>query len=181
MLLAIGNYSQAQYNSPNAGVLWGISVGGAHGNNFGNDRWGMQYRAHIQFELIPSILAIQPGLGHASLWAPGIYSAQTGIADVRLLVTPFTLQNLQPYAYGGVAISKCLNIGGTDYLPMLPFGMGFQMMISRGTFLDLTGGFNLSISDDLDGRTRSIANLNPITNERQDGFYGFTAGLSFGF
>jgi hypothetical protein len=179
LLFAIGNQSQAQFN--NAGVLWGLSAGAAHGNNFNDDRWGMQYRVHIQFEVIPSILAIQPGLGYASLWAPGIYSAQTGIADVRFLVTPFTLQNLHPYAYAGAAISKCLNIGGTDYLPMVPLGLGVRTMISRGTYLDLTGGFNLSLSDDLDGRTRSLANVNPITNERQDGFYGFTVGLSFAF
>lgn len=179
ILFAMGNQSSAQYN--NTGVLWGISAGAARGSNFGDDRWGMQYRAFLQFDVVPSILAIQPGLGYASLWTPGVYSAETGIADARLLITPFTMQNLHPYAYGGVAVSKCLNNSGTDYLPMVNVGLGIQTMISRGSFIDLSAGFNLSLSDDLDGRTRSLANLNQITNERQDGFYGFTVGLAFAF
>lgn len=179
LLLAVGNYSQAQFRS--ADVIWGITAGASHGSNASADRWGMQYRAFIQFEVIPSILAIQPGLGYASLWAPNKYSVETGIIDARLLVTPFTLQNLHPYAYGGAAVTKCLNISGTDYLPMVNLGLGVQTMISRGSFIDLTAGFNLSLSDDLDGRTRSLTNLNQITNERQDGFYGFTVGLAFAF
>lgn len=179
LLLVAGTPGFAQYKSD--AVLWGLTAGGAHGNNFGGDRWGMQYRGFIQVDLLPSIIAGQAGLGYAAIWAPGIYSAETGILDVRILVTPFTLQNMYPYVYGGVAISKCLSTSGSDYLPMIPFGVGIQAMLSPGTVLDLTGGFNLSLSDDLDGRTRSLASLNPITNQRQDGFYGFTVGLAFSF
>jgi hypothetical protein len=179
VLFVAGHTVQAQYK--NEPFSWGLSAGAVQGNNFSSDRWGMQYRAFVQFEVLPSILTGQAGLGLATLWAPGIYSAQTGIADVRLLVTPFTMQNMHPYMYVGAAVSKCLNVSGTDYLPMFPFGLGIQTMLTRGTLLDLSAGFNLSLSDDLDGRTRSLANLNPVTNQRQDGFYGFTVGLVFAF
>lgn len=179
LILAVGQSVQAQYR--NEGVSWGITAGAARGNNFNDDRWGMQYRGFIQIDMVPSILAVQGGLGYAELWAPGIYTASTGIIDVRLLVTPFTFPNMLPYAYAGVAASKCLNISGTDYLPMVPFGAGIQTMLTRGTMLDLAAGFNYSLSDDLDGRTRTLAGLNPVTNQRQDGFYGFTIGLMFAF
>lgn len=179
LIFAAGQSVQAQYR--NEGVSWGITAGAARGNNFGDDRWGMQYRGFIQVDMVPSVLALQGGLGYAELWAPGIYSASTGIIDLRLMVTPFTFQNMLPYAYGGVAASKCLNVSGSDYLPMIPFGAGLQTMLSRGTMLDLAAGFNYSLSDDLDGRTRTLAGLNPVTNQRQDGFYGFTVGLMFAF
>ena len=61
---------------------------------------------------------------------------------------------------------------------MIPFGAGIQTAISRGILLNIDGGYNLSLSDDFDGRDRTTG-VNVITNEKQDGFYGFTIGLAF--
>ena len=125
------------------------------------------------------ILVGQVGLGYVGLEAPGVYTAETGIVDLRLLLSPFTLSNLNPYLYGGLAVSKCLNVSGSDLLPMIPFGVGVQTIVSRGIMLDINGGYNLSLSDKLDGRDRSANTLNVLTNQKQDGFYGFTMGLAF--
>lgn len=45
--------------------------------------------------------------------------------------------------------------------------------------LDINGGYNLSLSDKLDGRVRTNTDLNALTNQKQDGFFGFTLGLAF--
>lgn len=176
-LFGIATIANAQYKDPD--LAWGLSAGGAHGSNISGDDWVMQYRAFFQVNLVPSVLMGQFGLGYVGLEAPGVYSAQTGMADLRILLTPFTLSNLNPYLYGGIGVSKNLNKSGSDYLPMIPFGAGIQTKISRGVFLNVDGGYNLSLSDGLDGINRSNSGLNVITNQKQDGFYGFTIGLAF--
>ena len=171
------NLSYAQYRNPE--VAWGLSAGGAHGNNIAGDAWMMQYRGFGQINLISPMLIGQVGVGYVGLEAPGTYYAQTGIVDARLLFSPFERSNLNPYVFGGLAVSKALNSSGSSLLPMVPLGAGIQTVISRGTLIDINGGFNFSLSDELDGRTRSSSNLNVLTNQKQDGFYGFTIGLVF--
>jgi outer membrane protein OmpA-like peptidoglycan-associated protein len=171
------NCAQAQFRSSE--FAWGLSLGGAQGNNDGGDRWGMQYRGFLQHDVVPSWLIGQVGVGYAELGAPGAYSAATGMADLRLLFTPFSLPNLNPYLSGGIGVSKTLDRSGTEYLGMIPFGVGMQTGISPGIILSINGGYNLSVSDQMDGRVRSSTDLNSLTNGKQDGFYGFSAGVAF--
>jgi outer membrane protein OmpA-like peptidoglycan-associated protein len=179
LVVAFGfqNHVQAQFK--NSGFAWGLSLGGAQGNNDAGDKWMMQYRAFLQHNLISSILVGQLNVGYTELSSPGVYSAATGMADLRLLFSPFSLPNLNPYLYGGFGVSKNLDRSGTDYLPMVPFGAGIQTRISSGILLDVNGGYNLSLSDKLDGRIRTNTDLNSLTNKKQDGFYGFSVGLAF--
>ena len=175
-MVGLFGHAQSQYRNPD--IAWGLSAGGAHGSNISGDAWVMQYRAYLQADLFSPVLMGQFGLGYADIMAPGVYSTQTGMMDLRLLLTPFTLSNLNPYLYGGIAVSKRLTASNSDYLPMIPFGAGIQTAISRGILLNIDGGYNLSLSDDFDGRDRTTG-VNVITNEKQDGFYGFTIGLAF--
>lgn len=178
LVASIGIYGHAQTQYRNPDIAWGLSAGGAHGSNISGDSWVMQYRAFLQVDLLSPVLMGQFGLGYAGIQAPGVYSAQTGMADLRLLLTPFTLSNLNPYLYGGFAISKRMNTSNSDYLPMIPFGAGIQTAISRGILLTIDGGYNLSLSDEFDGIDRTTG-TNVLTNQKQDGFYGFTIGLAF--
>ena len=175
-MVGLFGHAQSQYRNPD--IAWGLSAGGAHGSNISGDAWVMQYRAYLQADLFSPVLMGQFGLGYADIMAPGVYSTQTGMMDLRLLLTPFTLSNLNPYLYGGIAVSKRLTASNSDYLPMIHFGAGIQTAISRGILLNIDGGYNLSLSDDFDGRDRTTG-VNVITNEKQDGFYGFTIGLAF--
>lgn len=179
LVVAFGvqNHVQAQFKA--SGTAWGLSAGGAQGVNSGGDEWVMQFRGYLQYELISPILISQLGVGYTNLSAPGVYSAQTGMADLRLLLSPFSLPNLNPYLYGGLGVSKALNSSGTDFLPMVPFGAGIQTRIASGVLLDINGGYNLSLSDKLDGRVRTNTDLNALTNQKHDGFFGFTIGVAF--
>jgi hypothetical protein len=178
LVASVGLFGHAQSQYRNPDIAWGLSAGGAHGSNISGDSWVMQYRAFLQVDLFSPVLMGQFGLGYAGIRAPGVYSAQTGMADLRLLLTPFTLSNLNPYLYGGFAISKRMNTSNSDYLPMIPFGAGIQTAISRGILLTIDGGYNLSLSDEFDGIDRTTG-TNVLTNQKQDGFYGFTIGLAF--
>jgi outer membrane protein OmpA-like peptidoglycan-associated protein len=170
------NHVQAQFRGSK--IAWGLSGGGALGDN-GGDKWVMQYRGYLQYDLIYPLLVGQLGVGYTRLEAPGVYSAQTGTADLRLLLSPFSLTDLYPYLYGGFGVSKALQSSATDYLPMVPFGAGVQTRISSGVLLDINGGYYLSLSDKLDGRVRTDTDLNSVTNQKQDGFYAFSIGVAF--
>jgi outer membrane protein OmpA-like peptidoglycan-associated protein len=170
-------HAQAQFRTPE--LAWGFQAGGAHGDNYNGDSWGMQARGFLQYELISPMLMAQLGLGYTELSAPERYFAKTGIADVRFLFSPFTIPNLNPYVYAGIGVSKALNTSNSDFLPMVPFGAGIQTRIARGILLGVNGGYNLSLSDKLDGRPRSSSDANSLTNGKNDGYFGFAMGLSF--
>jgi outer membrane protein OmpA-like peptidoglycan-associated protein len=195
LVAALGVYNdvQAQFNS-NLG--WGLSVGGAQGSNRPGDKWGMQFRTYLQSDLISPMLKGQLGVGYVQLSAdpvnnPGLtpsglalgYSTDIILADFRLLFSPFTLPNFDPYLYAGFGLSRSISMnGGTDEgaLAMIPFGVGLQTRISPEILLSFNIGHNLYLSDALDGRSRvGTTYFNPFTGGKQDGFYGFTVGAAF--
>ncbi len=45
--------------------------------------------------------------------------------------------------------------------------------------MQVSGGYDLSLSDQLDGKARASGNKKSITNSNNDGFYAFSLGLSF--
>jgi outer membrane protein OmpA-like peptidoglycan-associated protein len=176
LVIAFGMYSNVQAQFKDARQAWGLSLGGALGDQYGSDKWGYQARGFYQLEFVPALLG-QVGLSYADFNAPNIYSAQILQADFRLLVIPFSLENVNPYIYGGFGISKTLNITNSDWLGIIPFGLGAQTMISNGLMLLVSGGYNLSLSDQLDGHTRTTMNF--LTNGKNDGYYTFAIGLAF--
>jgi hypothetical protein len=175
----ISTFSTAQTQYRNPDLAWGLAVGAAHGSDVSGDRWGMQYRAFFQFNIVSPLLLGQINGQYVELSAQNVYSANTAIVDGRVLFSPFTLSNMNPYLYGGAGITKRLNTSGSDYLPMVMIGAGIQTKLTVGTILNLDGGYNLSLSDDFDGQDRSLTNLNAFTNQKQDGYYGFTIGVAF--
>jgi hypothetical protein len=136
LVVTFGVYNdvQAQFNS-NLG--WGISLGGAQGTNRPGDDWGLQFRGYLQSELISPMLKGQLGVGYVQLSAhtvtppgqlSGGYATDVILADLRLLFSPFTLSDFDPYVYAGFGISRT-NINN-DLLAMIPFGVGVQTEIS---------------------------------------------------
>ena len=187
LVVAFGVYNdvQAQFNS-NLG--WGISLGGAHGTNRPGDDWGMQFRGYLQSDLISPMLKGQLGVGYVQLSArtvnpptqlSGGYATDVILADLRLLFSPFTLPNFDPYLYAGFGISNTsIN---SNLLAMIPFGVGLQARISPEILLSFNIGYDLYLSDNLDNRARTNGStyFNPLTGGKQDGFYGFTVGAAF--
>jgi outer membrane protein OmpA-like peptidoglycan-associated protein len=177
ILLFTSNQTYAQFDNP--GVGYGFAAGGAFGDNSSEDKWVIQSRVYFQFKLISPYLLGQLGAGYTKLKAPGVYSAETGTADARLLIIPFSLEKLNPFLYGGFGVSKNFSESGSDFLPMVPMGVGFQTRLGSQMLLEASGGYYLSLSDELDGRQRSDTDLNRLTNKKHDGFFGFLVGLMF--
>ncbi len=186
-VMAFGTYNHAQaqteFRIPE--LAWGFSVGGVHGTNNNGDEWGPEARGYLQIKLGTPMLLGQLGLGYGYLSAPssstnGGYHADIGLVDLRFLFAPFSMPNLNPYVFAGIGASKQLNGDGTtNFLPMVPMGLGIQTRIANGVALTVNGGYNLVLSDKLDGHTRTNTDLNPLTNAKQDGYYGFNVGLAF--
>jgi outer membrane protein OmpA-like peptidoglycan-associated protein len=184
LVVAFGVYSHVQAQFKESGLAWGLSAGGAKGDNNANDRWVLQYRGFLQYDIMPMLIG-QFGIGYAEFAGPRGgsenwgYSTETFLTDLRLLFSPFSLQNLNPYVYAGLGVSKDLNLNGSDYLGMIPFGLGIQTRVSRGVLLTVSGGYSLSLSDKFDKHLRSNNDLNSFTDRKNDGFYGFSVGLAF--
>ncbi len=181
LVVTLGGYShvQAQFKVPED--VWGISVGGADGDNTPVDRWVPQIRGYYQYEFVPALLG-QIGVGYTDLKAYNVYWAEVLMADIRLLVVPCSLPNLNPFLYGGLGVSKILNPQPgqpTNVQPIVPFGIGIQTRIASGLLLQLSGGYNLSLSTNLDGLPRPPGYNNFFTNGGDDGFFDFTVGLAF--
>ncbi|MBN1398367.1 MAG: OmpA family protein [Bacteroidetes bacterium] len=179
LVAVLGVYSHVQAQTKNYDFGWGLSGGGAHGDNRTGDKWMMQFRGFLQYEILTSMLTTQLGLGYTELSAPDIYRSENFITDLRLLFSPFSLPNLNPYLFAGFGLSKDLKRTGSDFLPMVPFGAGIQTRIASGILLDINGGYSLYVSDELDGHARSGTDLNALTNGKHDGYYGFSIGLAF--
>jgi outer membrane protein OmpA-like peptidoglycan-associated protein len=182
LVVAFGVYShvQAQFKEVSR-QAWGFSLGGALGDNAGNDKWGIQGRGFFQYEFVPALFG-QIGIGYDDLTGHGVYYSNVLTADFRLHVIPFALENVNPYIYGGFGLSKTLNITSSDVLSFIPFGIGAQTSISSGLLLQVSGGYNLSLSNKLaiaEGNGQPVPVSNFLTNGKNDGWYVFSIGLAF--
>ncbi|MGO9482333.1 MAG: OmpA family protein [Candidatus Kryptoniota bacterium] len=182
LFAALGWYGpvQAQFKVPEEEL--GISGGGAQGDNSIGDKWVPYARGYFQFEFVPALLG-QLDVGYSDLKAPDVYSANVLTADFRLLIVPVSSSNLMPFLYGGVGASKTLTTYKTDLLAIVPFGVGVQTRISSGLLLQLSTGYDLSLSRSsvtLDNLPPSPDHKNFITNGGDNGFFDFTVGLAFG-
>ncbi len=179
-LLVAYNLANAGFAFETPGMGFGIAVGGAAGDNSDADKWVIQYRGFLQYKLLSPILLGQLSMGYTKLEAPGVYTAKTAMADARFLFSPFSLEKVLPFLYGGFGVSKNVDRkSGSDFLPMIPMGVGFQARLGSQVFLEVSGGYNLILSDKLDGLQRTSSSLNSLTKKKNDGFSGFLMGLMF--
>ena len=180
LVISLAVYSQtyAQFDNPTVG--YGFAAGGAQGDNSSVDKWVMQCRGYLQYKFISSIFLGQLSVGYTKLKAPGVYTAETAMADNRLLFIPFSSEKVNPFLYGGFGISKAIGIiSGSDFFLMFPIGAGIQTRLGSQMLLEVSAGYNLSLSDELDGRQRSSSDRNSLTNQQHDGFFGFLIGVVF--
>ena len=173
------NHANADFGFENPGLGWGVASGGAMGDNSGADEWVLQYRGFLQYKLISPVLLGQLSVGYTKLNAPGVYDAETVVATNRILFIPFSLEKVNPFLYGGFGVSKAIDISGSKFLPIVPMGFGFQTKLGDQMLMEASAGYNLSISDELDGRQRSSSDLNSLANKKHDGYFGFLIGLMF--
>jgi outer membrane protein OmpA-like peptidoglycan-associated protein len=166
----------AQYASPQWG--YGIEVGAARGDNSASgEDWVPKIRGDVQMKIAPMLLT-QFGVSYAKL-SSGDYSNQLLMGDARLLFRPFPMNQMFPFLYGGFGMGKNNGVNGSDFLPVVPVGVGVQTMLGQQLILQVSGGYNLVLSDDLDGIERTDDQMNRFTNQKQDGFFEIMVGLLY--
>ena len=162
-ILGICGSHTVQAQIDQSGLAWGLSVGGAHGTNAPGDIWVPHVRGYLQMRLMSSMLLGQVGVGYAQMHDPRVYSTKTGMVDARLLFSPFTLDNLNPFMYGGFGLSKSFIGSGNDYLAMIPFGLGLQTMISSGILLEISGHTD-NVGSDASNQKLSLERAQAVRN-----------------
>ncbi|MCF7920617.1 MAG: OmpA family protein [Candidatus Cloacimonetes bacterium] len=179
LILLVFSAVSAQYEGPETG--FGIEVGGAYGDNSGNDEsWSPRVKIDYQLKLAAPLFT-QIGLSYTTLQGgTGYDKTKTVAGDVRFLLRPIKLNQMFPYFYAGAGAAKNVNINGSDFLPLIPVGLGIQTSLGEQLMFQISGGYNLVLSDDLDGVARSDTDLNRFTNKKHDGFFEIMVGLFYG-
>lgn len=109
------------------------------------------------------------------------WSTQIFPTDLRIIFSPFRLNDANPYLYSGLgmvrwnisklpsvtSIKKSKEIGWNSSIPI---GGGIEITVAKNTLLDISGGYTFTSTDDL-----NFFN-NPKVN---DGYFNFGFGLTF--
>lgn len=184
------NISHAQFND------YGIK-GGVQGfgllpyTEFDNDDIKLSYlgRGFLRIELI-SLFDIEIGAGYGILagvdrlenyWETSIIPA-----DVRILFSPYDFSTINPYAYAGVGVIKWkIEDKPLEESPSfsqdngydlnVPLGLGMEIKLTNSLLLDISGGYNIVISDDIN----YYNNYDIIGDFAYDGFFQGGIGLVF--
>ena len=166
MVTASSNALAQEYTSPK--LAYGFSIGGAQGDNSNADKWVQQYSGFLQYRLVPEYVLGQVSLGYTKLRAPETYTADIIILENRFLFIPLSLPNVNPFLYAGVGVAKDLN-KGQSYMPTIPFGVGMQTRLTNRVMLQISGGYNLVLSDNLsETKTPGNNKKNTFTNGKHD-------------
>jgi len=169
--------ANAAFISPNWG--YGGELGGSRGDNAGgNEQWRPRMRGYIQTKLF-SVVTTQLGAGYTELQGKNTYNTKTLEANFRFLLSPLKLNLMFPYFYAGFGVTKDIQHNNTSYLPAVPWGIGLQSFVGEQLMLTVNAGYNIVLSDKLDGRTRPDGITNFITNGKHDSYYDFAVGLVY--
>jgi outer membrane protein OmpA-like peptidoglycan-associated protein len=183
-LIIVSSKIKAQLNDYPIKV--GIQAFGLLPNtDFKNDDLKFSYlgKAILRYKLI-DLFDIEAGIGYGRLAGEdsknNYWETSLIPADLRLILSPFDLKAINPYAYGGlgylkwkvetkppIAVTQPKENGGNLYSPA---GFGIEMKLSNSILLDLSGGYNFVFSDNIDYFK---------SGNHNDGFWNLGIGLIF--
>ncbi|MBP7194656.1 MAG: OmpA family protein, partial [Candidatus Cloacimonetes bacterium] len=95
--------------------------------------------------------------------------------DTRFIFSPLHDKKYAPYLFAGAGASLDMAKGNSDVVPLFPFGLGVELELKKGMDLEVAATYFHSNSDQLDRLTL----YDQDTTEKNDGFWGLTAGLTF--
>ena len=161
--LVIGMFSTATNSQYHAqGVKGGFGIGIMTGNTDaeGTDanKIGPAGRAFFRNELAGSgLLQAELGMSLGKILGDA-YRTNFVPVDLRLLLSPLKLDAFNLYLYGGAGLLSYKNekplTAGVDknyqYTAVVPVGLGLQIKMTEQTAFEVTGGYNLSLSDKLE-------------------------------
>jgi outer membrane protein OmpA-like peptidoglycan-associated protein/opacity protein-like surface antigen len=148
-------------------------------------------RLFLRFELASAIEA-EVGAGYGSLAGVdfGNNEWKTTLIpfDLRFILSPFDLNGWNPYGFAGIGylnysvetlpVSPSPNTSDLDdggSTGFVPVGLGFEIALSDNLLLDISGGYSLTFTDNLNYYNNKDAYSEPEDN---DGYYFAGIGLT---
>ncbi|MFN0159086.1 MAG: OmpA family protein [Bacteroidota bacterium] len=153
-------FSPIQAQFPNEGLGGGIGFG----NNFGQtelrDRVSRFHaRAFLRYGITP-VLQGEFGLGLGRV-AGSDYSTQLIPIDYRFVLSPFAFETWNPFLYAGfgalhfdieqMPANPSAGTKEKGWTGFAPGGIGLQFRVDDRASFEMSGGFNYTLSDDLNG------------------------------
>lgn len=197
----------AQFKDP--GLSGGITFGGTVGQTELEDKvTSFMGRAFLRYGLVDHLqLELGAAFGHMrGSWgseqvANGVagdgspFKTQLIPVDLRLVLSPFTLEGWNPFIYAGIGAlhyqmqevtNHPVNVASAPistldkqkgWTGFMPAGLGFQFRVNDYASLDLSGGFNYTFSDDLNGVRAAKGTYDHFVGNN-DGYWSVAAGFT---
>lgn len=173
-LFTFPNY--AQYYSPGLGGGVGIGATLGHTDFKSNELIGSMGRAFIRYGFV-NHFQLELG-GSVGVIASDEYRTDIKPIDLRLLISPFSMESVNPYLYGGFGymrydletypVNRTPDAKLNGWMGFIPAGLGFQFSLVDNVALELTAGYNLTLEDNLDAM---------VSGSDKDGFFTATFGV----
>lgn len=162
------------------------------GNEFTEEKYNpsLLFRGHFGFQL-SSLFDLGFGLGYG--WNQGEdyggnkYKTAFIPGDVRLGLSPFNSESVNPYIYVGAGIAyykldpkplvATVPPGDeSNIIGLVEGGLGFEFALSKSWVLDLTGGINFFSNDEFNG---DMSNLQDKFFHDYDRYINIGLGISY--
>lgn len=179
VMILIAGVALAQERFVNPQLGFGFVAGGAQGANSQSDKWVLHYGGFVQFNILHGTFLGQAGVHYNKLMAND-YWAKIAYVDQSFLFVPYSTEYFNPFVKLGFGLAKPVYRTGTKFIGIVPIGAGVQTKLSPNVLMQFELFYAYSLSDSLDGRPRSMSDLNPLTNGGNDSFYGARVGLILG-
>lgn len=151
-------------------------------------------RVFLRFELFMQLIETEVGAGYGRLagvdFTNSNYKTDIIPFDLRLILSPFNLKAINPYAYAGIGVLRYevktfpktispnqTNLKESEWSPFAPVGGGFEVRLSDNTVLDLNAGYTFAFTDNLN----YYNNLDVYSGVStvNDGYFNAAIGLTF--
>ena len=175
VFLALPLVSKAQY--VDQGLGGGVGFGWTIGNTEQNDGSASHItRAFLRHGVI-NHLAVELGAASGRVGGDN-FKTRTFPIDLRLVFSPLSEDTWNPYLYAGAGIlhnepleNPYPTLGTfweSKWMPFIPVGVGVQFQLKDDVNLELSGGFNQLLADQ----------LNPLEGGANDAYWHFGIGLT---
>ncbi len=176
-LLISASAGRAQWNLK--GLGGGIGIGGAEGKtDFSSNNVDYLARAFVRYGFVDHLQG-DVGFGFGQIYGDA-YKTEMLPIDARLLISPLSFDDWNPYLYGGIGVLHYQltkypavlppDVSINSWTGVVPFGAGLQLPFIENFMFEISGGYNVTFTDNLDA----------LKTGGNDNYWNFLLGLTTG-
>ena len=151
-------------------------------------------RLFLRFELIKQFIETEVGAGYGTFagvdFTNSEYKTEIIPLDLRFILSPFSIKAINPYGYAGIGMlhysvktrpvsvsPNTTDLKDAAWSSFVPVGAGFEINLSDGLNLDISGGYSFTFTDNLNYyNNQDVSGTEKTYN---DGYYSAALGLTF--